>query len=174
MLSRRDLGATLLALILAGMLAVATLLPQVAAMTVDGTAGSGGPGNSARGPVVHLEITPQASRTVDVAYAAVPTTMQRLLDRCDGPVSVRFDGIRQRLLAQHDYCGGRWILGLEKGDVVRVYGGEIGGRYRVNGNIKVVRKDTSIAVLKGMGAVVAQTCRPDGDTLRLVGLSRID
>lgn len=114
-----------------------------------------------------------ADRTVDVAYTAVASNMQRLLDRCDGPVAVTFDGIRQRLLAEHDYCGGRWVLGLDRGDVVRIEGGNIGGRYRA-GEIKVVRKGSSAGVLRGMGAVVAQTCRPDGDTLRLVGLSRID
>lgn len=155
---RRNLTATLLTPLTGALLAVAMLLP--AAPT--GPAATVEPG---------LEL--RASKSVRVAYYAGAYTMQRLLDRCDGPVAVKFDGLRQRLLAQHDYCGGRWILGLERGDIVTLSNGNLAGRYRVNGSIKVVRKGTSAGVLRGMGNVVAQTCRPDGDTVRLVGLSRL-
>lgn len=126
-----------------------------------------------KAPVVSIDVEPRASQSVSVAYYSAVSTMQSLLNRCDGPVSVKFDGIRPRLLAEHDYCGGRWILGLDRGDIVRISNGVLAGRYKVNGNIKVVKKGTSAAVLRGMGAVVAQTCRPDGDTVRLVGLTRL-
>jgi hypothetical protein len=155
---RRKLAPTLMTPLLGALLALAMLLPT-----------------APTGPTATIEpgLELRASKSVRVAYYAGPYTMQRLLDRCDGPVAVKFEGLRQRLLAQHDYCGGRWILGLERGDTVTLSNGNLAGRYRVNGNIKVVRKGTSAGVLRGMGNVVAQTCRPDGDTVRLVGLSRL-
>jgi len=103
---------------------------------------------------------PRITRTEHIRYAATVSTMQALLDRCDGSVAIRF-------------CGGLWILHLDRGEVIEVVGGGIGGIYRVNGNIKVVPKGTSAYVLRGMGGVVAQTCRADGDTLRLVGLTKL-
>jgi hypothetical protein len=156
MLVRRDLAAMVTTPLLGLLLALVTLIPTSSGSPVE--------------PAIEL----RGSQSMSIAYYATPYTMQRLLNRCDGPVAVRFDGIRPRLLAEHDYCGGRWILGLERGDIVRLTNGSLTGRYKVNDNIKVVRKGTSAGVLRGMGAVVAQTCRPDGDTLRLVGLSRID
>jgi len=116
---------------------------------------------------------PRITRTEHIRYAATVSTMQALLDRCDGSVAIRFSGIAVRLLTEHDYCGGLWILHLDRGEVIEVVGGGIGGIYRVNGNIKVVPKGTSAYVLRGMGGVVAQTCRADGDTLRLVGLTKL-
>jgi len=117
---------------------------------------------------------PRITRTEYVRYAATVSTMQTLLDRCDGSVAIRFSGMAVRLLAEHDYCGGRWILHLDPGDVIRVVvGGGIRGIYRVNRNIKVVPTGSSAYVLRGMGDVVAQTCRADGDALRLVGLTRL-
>jgi len=116
---------------------------------------------------------PRITRTEHIRYAATVSTMQALLDRCDGSVAIRFSGIAVRLLTEHDYCGGLWILHLDRGEVIEVVGGGIGGIYRVNGNIKVVPKGTSAYVLRGMGDVVAQTCRADGDTLRLVGLTKL-
>jgi len=116
---------------------------------------------------------PRITRTEDVRYPATVSNMQALLDRCDGSVAIRFSGMAVRLLAEHDYCGGRWILRLDRGEVIRVVGGGISGIYRVNRNIKVVPTGSSASVLRGMGDVVAQTCRADGDTVRLVGLSRL-
>jgi len=116
---------------------------------------------------------PRITRTEHVRYAATVSTMQALLDRCDGSVAIRFSGMAVRLLTEHDYCGGLWILDLDRGEVIEVVGGGIVGSYRVNGNIKVVPKGTSAYVLRGMGDVVAQTCRADGDTLRLVGLTKL-
>jgi len=116
---------------------------------------------------------PRITRTEYVRYAATVSTMQTLLDRCDGSVAIRFSVMAVRLLAEHDYCGGRWVLHLDPGDVIRVVGGGIRGIYRVNRNIKVVPTGSSAYVLRGMGDVVAQTCRADGDTLRLVGLTKL-
>ena len=125
-------------------------------------------------PSVRRQLSaPRSTRTEHVRYAATVSTMQALLDRCDGSVAIRFSGMAVRLLTEHDYCGGLWILHLDRGEVIEVVGGGIGGRYRVNGNIKVVPKGTSAYVLRGMGDVVAQTCRADCDTLRLVGLTEL-
>jgi len=130
------------------------------------------PGNSAD---LEYAVTPAppVALSVGVAHTAEASTMQERLDRCDGPVVVRFRGVRPALLAEHDYCGGRWILGLETGDMIRVSGADIGGRYRVTDKIKVVDKGRSSAAIRGMGDVVAQTCRRDGTTLRLVGLAKV-
>lgn len=111
---------------------------------------------------------------VEVAHSATPATVQETLDLCEGPVAVRFTGSRPTLLAEHDYCGGSWVLRLDPGEVVRLHGSVDSGTYRVSRRIKVVPKESSAFTLRGMGDVVAQTCRPDGSTLRLVGLSRIE
>lgn len=110
---------------------------------------------------------------VEVAHSATPATVQDTLDLCQGPVTVRFAGIRPTLLAEHDYCGGTWVLGLDPGEVLRLGGSDGSGTYRVTRQIKVVPTGTSALALQGMGDLVAQTCRPGGSTMRLVGLSRI-
>jgi hypothetical protein len=117
---------------------------------------------------------PRAELSVGVAHTAGASSLQSELDRCDGPVVARFAGIGPALLAEHDYCGGRWILRLRPGQVIRLSGSDVAGTYRVTERIKVVPKRTSSAALRGMGDLVAQTCRRDGRTLRLVGLSEID
>ena len=116
---------------------------------------------------------PRAELSVGIAHTARPSSLQAELDRCDGPVVARFAGVGPALLAEHDYCGGRWILRLRPGQVIRLAGSDVTGTYRVTGRIKVVPKGTSSSALRGMGDVVAQTCRRDGRTLRLVGLSEI-
>ena len=88
-------------------------------------------------------------------------------------MAVRFHQVRPTLLAEHDFCGGIWILRLVPGEVIRLAGGGIGGSYQVTDRIKVVEKGRSAAAIRGMGDVVAQTCRPDGTTLRLVGLTKV-
>lgn len=117
---------------------------------------------------------PEVDLDVEVAHSATPATVQDTLDLCQGAVTVRFAGIRPTLLAEHDYCGGTWVLGLDPGEVVRLRGSNDSGTYRVTRQIKVVPKGSSTFTLHGMGDVVAQTCRPDGSTMRLVGLSRIE
>lgn len=117
---------------------------------------------------------PPAALSMGIAHKARAATMQERLDRCDGPVVVRFRAVRPALLAEHDFCGGRWILRLATGDVIRLAGGGLGGSYRVTDRIKVVEKGKSAAALRGMGDVVAQTCRRNGTTLRLVGLANLD
>jgi hypothetical protein len=111
---------------------------------------------------------------VEVAHSATPATVEETLDLCQGPVAVRFEGIRPTLLAEHDFCGGTWVLGLDPGQVVDLRGSDDSGTYLVTRRIKVVPKGSPASTLQGMGDVVAQTCRPDGSTLRLVGLSRIE
>lgn len=116
---------------------------------------------------------PTVDLHVDVAHEASPATVQDALALCQGPVTVRFAGIGPTLLAEHDFCGGTWVLRLDPGEVVRLRGSDDAGTYRVTRRIKAVPKGSSAYVLEGMGDVVAQTCLPDGSTLRLVGLSRI-
>ena len=98
------------------------------------------PGNSA-----DLEYAatpaPPAPLSVGVAHTAKPSTMQEQLDRCAGPVAVRFHQVRPTLLAEHDFCGGLWILRLVPGEVIRLAGGGIGGSYQVTDRIKVVECD---------------------------------
>jgi hypothetical protein len=123
-------------------------------------------------PVDRASPLPRPDLTERVAHTARPGTMQRALDLCQGPVAVRFAGMRERLLAEHDFCGGGWIIALDEGQVVQLTGGGISGTYAV-GRATVVPKGTSAGVIRGLGDVVAQTCRPDGKTIRLVGLSRL-
>lgn len=123
-------------------------------------------------PVDRASPLPRPDRTERVAGTARPATMQQALDRCEGPVAVRFAGMRERLLAEHDFCGGDWVIALDEGQVVRLIGGGVSGTYAV-GRARVVPKGTSAGAIRGLGDVVAQTCRPDGKTLRLVGLSRL-
>ena len=131
------------------------------------------PSNSSDLEYAATPAPPAIVLSVGVAHTASASTMQEQLDRCDGPVVVRFRGVRPALLAEHDFCGGLWIRRLVPGEVIRLAGGGIGGTYRVTDRIKVVEKGMSAAAIRGMGDVVAQTCRGNGSTLRLVGLSRV-
>lgn len=157
--------------LLAGLLAV---LVAVAAVLLAGVqAGSSGPDDETRRVAGSPSLRLDVDKVVPVSDSTGAATMQDHLDRCDGPVLVRFAGLRERLLAEHDYCGGRWILRLRADQVLRLAGDSVGGIYQVNGRTDVVPKGTSAGVIRGLGDVVAQTCRPDGRTLRLVGLTRV-
>lgn len=113
---------------------------------------------------------------VRITRVATPQTMQSAIDACTGPVEILWSNDRFRWgahpdeIAEHDYCGGSEFSSLAKGQRVRVIGGTLSGRYVVNGYRRFARAGSPAQLLNGLGAIVLQTCVPDG--VVLVGLDR--
>lgn len=104
--------------------------------------------------------------------ASVPIAMgQSAVDRCAGPVEVTYPGATPQIV-QHDYCGGTWVLGLRRGEVIRFRGATV-GTYVVNGRSRVIADGTPVTGVNGLGDLVAQTCIPGTQSIRIVGLSRV-
>ena len=130
-------------------------------------------GTSARVTITKPKPTvkkPHVTR-VPISQWATTDDMQRKLDRCIGPVAITIPDA-PLLIAEHDYCGGAArIASRRMGDRVHVTsGGGVNGTYKVV-SIRRVPKGSSTSVLRGLGAVVLQTCV--GNAVVLVGINRV-
>jgi hypothetical protein len=108
-----------------------------------------------------------------VRYARHYNDVQRMLDQCRGPVVAdtrRWD--KAFLLAQHDYCGGMWVLAMRRGDRLVVPRGPLSGRWVADGRVRVVHRGARVSAARGLGRLVAQTCFPHSNRIRLVGFRR--
>lgn len=74
-------------------------------------------------------------------------------------------------IVEHNYCGGSWFAGLQRGTVVRVIGGTQPGLYVVNGRRFYTPKTGTIAGTKGLGDLMVQTCISHTEMV-YVGLTR--
>lgn len=119
---------------------------------------------------------PNPVLVVRIASVVTPATMQSAINACQGPVEILWStdpfqwGSHPDEIAEHDYCGGTDFSSLAAGQQVQVIGGNLTGLYVVNGNRRFAGPGSSADLLDGMGAVVLQTCVPDG--VVLVGLDR--
>lgn len=113
--------------------------------------------------------TPVVIRVAGVASGA---DGQAAVDRCAGPVEVLWSayGYANDII-QHNYCGGAWMAFIRPGLEIRIVGGTQPGLYVANGQRRVAPKDSTIAVMAGIGDLALQTCQ--GRDLVYTGLSRI-
>ena len=122
-------------------------------------------------PKIKATVNKPHVNRVPISLWATPGDMQGKIDRCVGPVAITIPDA-PLLITEHDYCGGTGrIASLRKGDRVQVAGGGgVNGTYKVV-SIRYVPKGSSTSVLRGLGAVVLQTCV--GNSVVLVGINRI-
>ena len=114
-------------------------------------------------------ILPPPPPSFKVWYESVNLTGgQGTINRCAGSVWQDY-GSYGRVVAEHNHCGGAWILDVQTGQTV-VISGYGSGTYRVTGS-KSVPKGASAAVLNG--GIWLQTCYFNSNSMRLVHLEKI-
>lgn len=120
----------------------------------------------------------EAVLVIRIWTVATPDNMQTAINSCRGPVEInwRSDASRWRVhpdeITEHDYCGGSVFRSLRRGQRVHVIGGDLSGRYVVNGKRRFASPGSSADALNSVGEIVLQTCVPGG--VVLIGLDRVD
>ena len=162
-------------------LAVAALLLMLVAACAsavgsEGFGGIDGSGKAGFGEGVPTVITPpntQFTRTI-VAGATIET-VEKMIDKCRGPVSVVLGPTQPTLVAEHDYCGGsEWIPELELGEATSLSGPGMEEGLYVATEIKTVPRHGNATVADlPVTDVVLQTCISKTQMI-LVGLTKFD
>lgn len=159
----------------ARMTVAALLLMLVAACaTAVGSEGFDGTGDAGFGEGVPTVISPpiaEFTRTT-VAQATIET-VDKMIDKCRGPVSVVLGPTQPTLVAEHDYCGGsEWIPELELGEAASLSGPGIEEGLYVATEIKTVPRHSNATVADlPVTDVVLQTCISKTEMI-LVGLTK--
>lgn len=125
-------------------------------------------------------LTPRPPRPAPVKsirslqYSPDLGSVQAAIDRCAGPAAWNGAGYGVPwLVIEHDFCGGTWVLGLERGELLRIANGPLAGTWRANGRTLVVALGSPITVVRGLGPLAAQTCIPGTNRTKFVGFDRV-
>lgn len=153
---------------------VAACATAVGSEGFDGTDGFDGTGDAGFGEGVPTVITPPNSefaRTI-VAEATIET-VEKVIDKCRGPVSVVLGPTQPTLVAEHDYCGGsEWIPELGLGEAASLSGPGLEEGLYVATEIKTVPRHGNATVADlPVTDVVLQTCISKTEMI-LVGLTK--
>ena len=166
----RPTRLTVAALLLMLVAACATAAGSEGVGGIDGT-GKAGFGEG----VPNISAAPIAEFTRTIVAEATIETVDTMIDKCRGPVSVVLGPTQPTLVAEHDYCGGsEWIPELELGEATSLSGAGMEEGLYVATEIKTVPRHGNATVADlPVTDVVLQTCISKTEMI-LVGLTKFD